>query len=226
MTTQTIVGTPVLPRVNLLPPEIAEARTLRQYRLGAAGGVVLTAVAVGVFYWSSHGSVASAQTSLDAANANTAKLKAETAQFSYVTTLQGQVASAKATLASALAPQVLWSRYLQDMSVSLPGNYWFSTMVLNSTAGSAAALATTPLSDGGAVGTITLVGHAVSHYDVASLLRALDLEQGLSHATFASSLEDSTAIQDAHKLDNFTVNVFVDSNQQPAATPPTTTPGS
>jgi Tfp pilus assembly protein PilN len=242
MTTQTtIVGTPTLPRVNLLPPEIAEARTLKQYRLGAAGAVVLTAVGVGVFYFQAHGGVATAQSSLDASNTKTAQLNAQLATASYqnVTRVKNELQSAKDTLASALAPQVIWSKYLQDMSVSLVGNYWFATMVMTAsgTAAAAAPAATTPLGDGSAIGTIVLTGTAVSHNDVADLLRSLAKQQGLSAKPIVSSSAKDESTSGLPPLVKFTVNQTVDSNGRPAApiaaapaatglnaTTPTTTP--
>jgi Tfp pilus assembly protein PilN len=223
MTTQTtVVGTPVLPRVNLLPPEIAEARQLKQYRFAAAGGVAATAVLVGVFYWHAHGGVATAQSALDASNAKTAALKTQLASYQSVTQVRTEVESAKATLETALAPQVLWSRYLQDMSVSLVGNYWFGTMVMTTGAAAPTAGSTTtvsPLADTKTVGTLTLTGTAVSHYDVATLLRSLGTEQGMSPSPVVlNSTEDQTALVGNHKLIKFSVSETVDSTLKSGAT--------
>lgn len=233
MTTQTtVVGSPTLPRVNLLPPEIAEARQLRNIRVGAAGAVAATAVLVGVFYWHSHGGVATAQQSLADANANTAKLQVQLKTYQNVTAVQNEVASAKSTLATAVGSQVLWSRYMQDMSVSLAGNYWFNSVIMTSGAAASAGTAGTgtPFSDPSAIGSITLAGTAVSHFDVADLLRDLAKEKGLSHPVANNSTEGTTSVNN-HKLVTFGVVVPVDSTQQPtAATPgagaitPTTTP--
>jgi Tfp pilus assembly protein PilN len=222
MTTQTtVVGTPTLPRVNLLPPEIAEARTLKQYRFAAAGGVAATAVLVGVFYWHAHGGVATAQASLDASNAKTAALRTQLASYQSVTQIRSQVDSAKQTLATALAPQVLWSRYLQDMSVSLPGNYWFNTVVMTTGSGGTAPAAGTtasPLSDPSPVGTLTLTGTAVSHYDVADLLRSLAKEQGMSSSPVVlSSAEDATPLVGNHKMIKFSVSETIHSTLKSGA---------
>ncbi|MDX6229239.1 MAG: type pilus assembly protein PilN [Frankiales bacterium] len=223
MTTQTtIVGTPTLPRVNLLPPEIAAARVLKQYRFGAAGAVALTAVLVGAVYWNAHGGVATAQTALDASKAKTATLNIQLNTYKNVTQVKNQVQSAQATLDAALAPQILWSRYLQDMSVSLAGNYWFSSMVMTTGGGAAAAQNASPLSDGAPLGTVSLQGKAVSHYDVADLLRALAKEKGMSDKpTVQSSVQDTTTIIGDHRLVSFAVTQTVDSSGK--ATPATAT---
>jgi Tfp pilus assembly protein PilN len=228
MTTQTtVVGTPTLPRVNLLPPEIAEARTLKQYRLGAGGAVVLTAVAVGVFYYQSHGGVASAQSALDASNAKTAQLRTQLASYQGVTQVKNEVQSAQATLAAALAPQILWSKYLQDMSVSLVGNYWLSglTMAATSSAATGSTTGSSPLTDGSAVGSIVLTGSAISHYDVADLLRSLAKQQGLSSKPVVSSSTKDASGAGLPSLVRFTVTQTVDSTGRPSATAtPTTAP--
>jgi Tfp pilus assembly protein PilN len=223
MTTQTtVVGTPTLPRVNLLPPEIAEARTLKQYRLGAAGAVVLAAAGVAVFYVQAHGGVATAQSELDASNAKTAALRTQLATYQNVNQVKNQVQTAQATLASALAPQILWSKYLQDMSVSLVGNYWFTAMTMSASTGSAATAG--PLADGSAIGSIVLNGTAISHYDVADLLRSLAKQEGLSSKpVVASSTKDGSSFGSASVV-KFTVTQTVDSNGRPSATATATTP--
>ena len=67
-------GLVTLPRVNLLPPEIGERRNFRRIQYGLGAGV-LSAVAVvaGAFLLAS-GGVASAQSELDVASAETARL--------------------------------------------------------------------------------------------------------------------------------------------------------
>jgi Tfp pilus assembly protein PilN len=220
MTTQTtLTGAPVLPRVNLLPPEIAEARTLKQYRFGAAGAVALTAVAVGALYYQAHGGVASAQSALDASNGKTAALRTQLASYQSVTQVKNEVLSAQATLASALAPQILWSKYLQDMSVSLVGNYWLSSLTMSASGPAApASTGANPLSDGSAVGSIILTGTAVSHYDVADLLRSLAKQQGLSNKPVVSSSAKDASTAGVPPLVRFTVTQTVDSTGRASAT--------
>lgn len=222
-TLQTIVGSPTLPRVNLLPPEIAEARVLRQYRLAAGGAVLVAVLGVGGLYWHAHTGVADAQASLTASQSKTATLTSQVTGLQSVTQLKAQVQSAQATLTSALAPQILWSKYMQDMSVALAGNYWFNTVVLSSTSATAAASSGgTPFSDPNAVGTASFTGKAVSQGDVSNLLAALAAEKGLSHPTLATASEDTASIVPNVHLVNFTAGASIDATGKsvaPAATP-------
>jgi Tfp pilus assembly protein PilN len=228
MTTQTtVVGTPMLPRVNLLPPEIAEARTLRQLRLGAGGAVVLAVVGVAGLYMHAHSGVAGAQASLHAATLKTGQLTTEQAGLKKQTQIKDTVASAQTTLATALAPQILWSHYLQDMSVALAGNYWFTTLTLNEGTGVAGATVAVGAAPGDPVpiGNFTAQGKAVTHQDVSFLLRALGKERGISNPVFTSSAEDAQVVTGTHtRLVTFTVQAAVTDTLKPQATAITSTP--
>jgi Tfp pilus assembly protein PilN len=226
MTTQTtLVGTPTMPRVNLLPPEIAEARALRQLRLAAGGAVVLAVVGVGGLYVNAHSGVAGAQSALTAATAKTGQLTAQQRTLQQQTAIKDTVASAQATLASALAPQILWSHYLQDMSVALAGNYWFTTLTLSSgSAAGTAGAAASPVSDPSAIGAFSAQGKAVSHRDVSTLLASLAKERGLSHPLFTSSAEDASPVTGTQtRLVTFSVVASVDDTLKPQATTASTT---
>jgi hypothetical protein len=101
--------------------------------------------------------------------------------------------------------------------------------VMSSSAGAAAATSTgaSPLTDASAIGSITLTGTAVSHYDVADLLRALAKEKGLSDKpVVTSSAEDPSVLIAGHSLIKFSVTESVDSNGRPTSTvAPTTAVG-
>jgi Tfp pilus assembly protein PilN len=230
-TMTTVVGTPTLPRVNLLPPEIAEARTLKQYRLGAACAVAATAVVIGGLYYQAHGGVASAQSALDASQSKTGALTTQVNALQGVTALKAQVVSAQSTLNAALAPQVLWSHYLQDMSVALAGNYWFTTMSMALTPAVApGGVAASPLADSSAIASLTLQGKAISQADVAKLLVALGSEKGLSHPTVSSLSEDpSPLVGTSIRLVTFAATSSIDATGKPVPvvatdSTPTTTP--
>jgi Tfp pilus assembly protein PilN len=221
--TTTVVGTPTLPRVNLLPPEIGEARALRQLRVGAGGAVVLAVVAVGGLYMHAHSGVAGAQSALTAASAKTGQLTAQQRDLQKQTAIKDTVASAQATLATALAPQILWSHYLQDMSVALAGNYWFTALAFNSGVAATAAGAS-PISDSAAIGSFSAQGKAVSHRDVSTLLASLAKERGLSHPLFTSSAEDASTVTGTQtRLVTFSVQASVDDTLKPRAVTPAAT---
>jgi Tfp pilus assembly protein PilN len=165
--------------------------------------------------------VAGAKSALNASTAKTGQLTAQQSELQKQTSIKDTVASAQATLASALAPQILWSHYLQDMSVALAGNYWFTGLALSSGTGAtgpAAAQVVTPGADAAAIGTFTAQGKAVSHRDVSKLLASLETERGLSHPLFTSSAEDTTPITGTTtRLVTFSVQASVDDTLKPQA---------
>ena len=61
-------GHPVLPKVNLLPPEIAQAARFRRIQLALGGGVVAALGTVTLLYVLAVGSVSDATVQLEAAN--------------------------------------------------------------------------------------------------------------------------------------------------------------
>lgn len=186
-----------LPRVNLLPPEIAAQRAFRRVQMGL-GVAVLGAVAVaGMMYVSAAHGVSSAQSELDAANAQQASLQRDIGRYAGVQATYSAAAAAKAQLAVAMGDEVRYSQFLNDLSLSIPGNVWVSNVSLSKSAGPAAA--TVP---GGAaaargavpagptpVAALTFSGVAFSHDDVATWLESLTGIKGLQDPYFGKSTE-------------------------------------
>ncbi len=190
MTTQTIGRSTFagLPRVNLLPPEIFEKRRLRRLQTVMAGvvtGAVLV-VAAGTVW--AHSGVTSAQTDLDAATAQRAALTAQLAKYRDVNQTDAKVSSYETMLRAAMGGEVLWSRYLNDLSLRIPDNVWLTTMSVNAVK-TAGAPATAPATTSGVVGNVTFAGTALTHDDVATWLEALAREPGFTDPYFSKSNE-------------------------------------
>jgi Tfp pilus assembly protein PilN len=192
VTTQTLVGTPTLPSVNLLPPEIAEARRFKRVQLALGGAVLAALLAVVGLYYNSHSGVSAAQDGLTKAKADNVRLQRELTQYQNVTAMKDEVAASQANLELAMGPQVLWSHYLSDLSLILPGNVWLTTVQVNLT-GPAASSGTGTIQGAlpavDAIGAISFQGSALTHHDVAALLTALAKEKGFSNPYFTSSAE-------------------------------------
>ena len=205
MTTQTLAGTSTLPRVNLLPPEIAEARRFRRVRLGLGAAVALSVVAVGGLYYHAHGGVAAARDDLTQAQADNSRLAHQLTQYQNVTAIKDKVAAAELNLQQAMGPQVLWSHYLSDLSLVLPGNVWLTEVQVNltgtdqsstpGTSGPGGMAGALPSLD--AIGVVSIKGSALSHRDVAAMLTALAKEKGLTDPYFTKSSE--TVVQNTTK---------------------------
>ncbi|MGN6331121.1 MAG: PilN domain-containing protein [Motilibacteraceae bacterium] len=196
--TLTAARTAALPRVNLLPPEIAEAVRLRKVKAGL-GAVVVGAVAVvGLLYVQATGAVNDAQDQVAAAQARTTQINAETAKYSDVPRVYAQVAAAQAQLEQAMGQEVRWSYYLNDLSLTIPPHVWLTQLQVTTNNGAAGA---TPAAAGAAaslttpgIGSVKFSGVAYSHNDVAAWLDALAKQKGYADAYFSKSEEDPDSL--------------------------------
>jgi Tfp pilus assembly protein PilN len=110
---------------------------------------------------------------------------------------------------------VLWSHYLSDLSLTLPGNAWLTQMQVTlvgatSTTGSSGSgtgvAGALPAPD--AIGAVDIQGSALSQRDVAALLSSLAKEKGFNNSYLTKSIE-AVVTNSTKKVANFeaTVNV-------------------
>jgi Tfp pilus assembly protein PilN len=179
-----------MPRVNLLPPEILQAHRLRRTKAGLAAGLVVVIGAIGGAYVTQVNAKNTAQDHLTAEQATGARLQAEQAKYADVPRTIAAIDKAETMRETAMANDVEWYRSLTNVSVTLPSKVWLTslTFTVGAGTGGAAAPATpagTPIAGG--VGTVTAVGTAMDHPDVATWLDVLARQPGMSDAYFSSS---------------------------------------
>ena len=175
-------GLPILPRVNLLPPEIAESVRLRKIQYGLGGGLLAAVGIVALLYVGATSAVADATTDLETANASGAALQAQTATYADVTAVYARAASAQAMLTTAMGEEVRYSQYLNDLSLTVPDNVWVKNITFTQ--------APAPVAVGSAVpgiGTVTFTGVGFKHDDVAVWLESLAKQKGYVNPYFTSS---------------------------------------
>lgn len=205
-----------MPRVNLLPPEIAERATLRKAQLAMAGCGLAAVAVVGVMTMNASAKVNDANEAKAEAAAASVRLDKELDSLQNVRDIYARVDAANATLASAMSTEVLWSSYLHDLTLTIPENVWLTSMSVSVNApavptgkpkpGSATS---GPVLDPG-IGTVTIAGTAFSHDDVAAWLESLAKQKGYANPYFTQSVE---ALIGERKVVNFTSTV----NLTPAA---------
>lgn len=171
----------VLPCVNLLPPEIAERRraTVVKLRLGAV--VVAAAAVVGLVYVQVSGGVGPAQDRLAAAQAQSTTLQHQISALSNVTKTQKELEAAKAAVSKALGNEVRWSRYLNDLSITLPSNVWVTNVSIAENGAPTSAASSSAAASANGLGTLTIQGNALSFNDVAVWLETLAKEKGYTN---------------------------------------------
>lgn len=171
--TATELETPI--RVNLLPGELAQARKLRNVKLGALAAVLVVGLGVAGLTWQADQGVSDAQASLDQATAQVQKLQAEAAKFAKVPLVYAAVETSVNQLKAARATEVHWSDYLTDLAVQVPKTVWLTGMQVTGQQPGAVTPITSgdPLAPAETVGTVTYTGYAASKDDVAKWLDSL-----------------------------------------------------
>jgi Tfp pilus assembly protein PilN len=204
------------PRVNLMPPEIAEAARFRQIQALLGAGIGLAVVVVALLYLNAHNSVSSAQTELDQAVQQQASLQTKLDSLASVAQTFAAVEARQAMLSQAMGSEVRWSGVLSDLSIRMPSNVWLTGLTVTETPATAAAPASAQTLGGTApaasapvaIGTLTFSAFGLKHDDVAAWLDAMAKEPKFSNPAFTSSTE--TAIG-AHPAVNFSGTVTLNS---------------
>lgn len=178
----TTLGSP--PRVNLLPPEIAEKAKVRNAKLAMIGTGLAAVAVVGGLYAQAKAQVAEAKDDQATAVAASARLRSDLDKLQPVKNVYSQVDAANKTLATAMHYEVRWSTYLNDLRLRIPESVWLTEMAAEMTPGTAQGTQTV-LTPG--LGTVTFKGNAFEHDDVATWLESLAKQRGYADPYFTKS---------------------------------------
>lgn len=183
-------GVAAMPRVNLMPPEIAEAERFRRLQLAMGGAVVLAAVAVGGLYHHAKSGISAAQGEVTTAQAQSTSLNTKLHSLSSVSATYESVTAKQGLLQQAMGQEIRWSYFLNDLSYRIPSNVWLTAVSASEGSTTTATTATTATSDT-AVGSMAFNVVGMKHDDIATWLDALAKEKGFANPTFSSSVEDA-----------------------------------
>jgi Tfp pilus assembly protein PilN len=186
MTTLTPTRLAAMPRVNLLPPEIAAAAKLKRLKAMLALVVLAVMVVVALAYLVVTSQVGSAEEDLSAAQAEGATLQAEKATYSEVPEVYAAVDTAQQNLATAMTPEIRWSFYLNDLSLTIPRSTRLSSMTAVNDAADAQLNGVVATTEGATLtalgetkmGSISFTGRSEDFDAVASWLQSLARQNG------------------------------------------------
>lgn len=168
------LAAPAWPQVNLLPPEIREARTLGVVKRWMLVSVGVTTVAVGTVAGVAQVLVAEANAQLVEAEAETAALLAENQPLGEVVRVQGELETVRTAREYGLATEILWSDYLGAITAVLPPGVRVTTLdYTGQTPLTAAAPSADPLIPAG-IGAVSFTALSADLPDVAAWADALD----------------------------------------------------
>ncbi len=192
MSTLTTSGLTTLPRVNLLPPEIEQQRRFRRVQAGLGAAVAAAVLVVVALFLLANAQVGGARHELDQNEARGTQLQGQVAEYAAVPAVHAQVDAARAQLDQAMGKEVRWSYFLNDLSLKIPNRVWLEEMTVAQTVEdpAVAPVTTEPSFLSTGLGSVTFIGRAYSHNDVAAWLDSLAKQRGYSQPYFTDSTED------------------------------------
>ena len=153
--------------INLLPPEVAQQRTRRRRVAVTIFGAIayLVLLVVGMLFWDTK--VDAARDDLDAQTDINLSLEREVAALGDSAVTQTQYQAKADLVRSALASDIDWGIFLNDLARLIPPRVWVETF------SGAIVPQTTP----GVVGLVSFSGTGFDFPDVSAWLRALESDQ-------------------------------------------------
>jgi Tfp pilus assembly protein PilN len=190
-----------LPRVNLLPPEIAETAMLRKVQVSLGVGLIATVGVVGLLFVSASHSASSASSDLDRASGQSTTLIKQKASYGNVTATYDAAAAAQAQLTTAMGQEVRYSQLLHDLSLSVPSTVWLKSLSYTQAAPAAPAPGSAGTAATASIGTLAVTGVGFDHDDLALWLESLGGQKNYSDPYFSASNE---TLMGTRKTVNFT----------------------
>ncbi|WP_369052260.1 PilN domain-containing protein [Kineococcus terrestris] len=178
-------------RVDLLPPEIGQARRDRRVRLALGGALAAVVGVCAGAYVITLGHVAVANDDLAVEQARTAALQAEQAPYAEVPKILAEVETAVSVQQAVSAGDVPWYSYLDQLAAVSPTELSFTsvTMQVTGTSTDATGAVADPLQQPG-VASVTVAGQTTSQTKVADWLDAVAGIPGVADPTLSSSTFD------------------------------------
>lgn len=185
------------PRVNLLPPEVREARELRRTRRWLAIGLLGVVGACGLAWGGGMVVQAQTQDDLTMAQAETGRIAAQTQQYAELQSTQAELDRAANLRRAAMTSDVEWSQYLWSLAITAPEGVSFESVVLEATSavGTEEQVAAPSTTVETGFGAMTVVARSATLPDTSTWLEQLRSIPGVVDAWVSSAAysgEDGT----------------------------------
>lgn len=181
----TVPGTPLLPQVNLLPPEIRAGRALSSVKSWLAVGLLATLLVAGGLVLMSELGLRDAEDALTRTQDENAALVAQQTQYAEVPALLGKLDDLTQARTSGMAGDVLWRPYVTAIAATAPAGVSVTELKV------APPVASLTATTGGVadlvVATISFQSRSLTLPDTAQWLDALAEVTGLSNPMFSSA---------------------------------------
>lgn len=121
--------------INLLPAEIRAGHRMRRVFVGMLIGVGALVVGLGGYTVVQRQAISSAQADLRLQRAEAARLRSQVGSLRQFGEMQARIDATRGTLAVALRGDVAWTRFLNDLAVTVPSDSWLVTLNVSANAG-------------------------------------------------------------------------------------------
>lgn len=189
------VSVAAFPQVNLLPPEVRSARTLRSLKRYLAYGLIVVAIGCGGVVALASMNQGTAEDALAAEQQRTGDLQVQIAGYAEVPAVESALERAHSAQELGMTTDVLWSERIGAIAAVLPNDMKIESFdvampsVLDASVASDNPLRPDP------TGTIALVLRSTTLPDTAQLMDALDAIPGYESAwvgTVEAAAEETT----------------------------------
>lgn len=175
------------PQVNLLPPEIREARGLKAVKRVLALVLVFVVALCAAGFVLAYLDKGTASDDLAEAQAETARLQTEQQQYAEVPRVLGQLDTTKAARQLGMSTEVLWADYYGALAAVLPADVSFDSLAITqATPIAAAAPPSTPL-QAPSIGQIAFTARSTTLPNTAQWVDALNSVPGFGDAWVSSA---------------------------------------
>ena len=174
--------------INLLPAEIRADQRLRRLLNGALGAAALIVVLLIALTVMQRLAVSHAKRDLAAATAEATRLQGEVTALAPYGQMELRLRSTRQSLAAALLGDVAWTRFMTDLSQTIPGDSWTTNLTLTAVLGTS--------QDGSQTyGTASYGGKVTSFPGLAGWLQSMAKLKGLNFVYLSSgSKEGNTGV--------------------------------
>ena len=179
--TATVVpGAPLLPQVNLLPPEIRAGRQFGRVKAWLGVSILITVLLCGlIVLWAAFAS-SQAQDELTQVQDENAALLAEQSTYAEVPQVLNQLGEAVDARTLGMASEILWRPYLAALAATTPGEVSVDTVSVVTAASAAGAVAPLSPLQAPSIGTLTFSGRSLTVPDTAAWLDQLATVPGFA----------------------------------------------
>lgn len=183
-----------LPQVNLLPPEVRAARGLQSIKRWLVIALLLVVVLCALAWMYAQSVASSAESDLQAAQQETARLTVEQTKYAEVPLVQRQLAESERAVQIGMSTEVLWTDYLNAIAAVLPEDVSIDTIGVSGATPMTAPVAPADPLQAPSLGQVAFGARSVAVPDTAELIDALNSIPGFSDAFVTSVRTESDEV--------------------------------